>query len=220
MTRSAPPLKLYSYFRSSCSYRVRIALHYKGLHFETQAVHLVKDGGAQKREDYLRINPMAQVPALQIEDGRVLTQSTAILEYLEERWPKPALAPRDPWERAKAREIAQMINSGIQPIQNLSLNKELTARFHAGEDQIVQWNRFWIQKGLAAIERQLAHTAGTYCVGSQLSWADVCLVPQVYNARRFALDLSPFPCVARIDATCTALPAFAAAHPDKQPDSP
>ncbi|MCC7443091.1 MAG: maleylacetoacetate isomerase [Bdellovibrionales bacterium] len=213
-------LKLYGYYRSSASYRVRIALHFKGLAFENLPVHLVRDGGEQRKAEYLRLNPMGQVPALAIEDGRVLTQSTAILEYLEERWPKPALAPRDPWERAKARELAQIVNSGIQPLQNLGLNRELQRRYGETERGVVEWNRHWVANGMDAFEAQLRGSAGTYCVGSDLSWADLFLIPQMYNARRFELDVTRWPNAARIDAHCRGLPAFAAAHPDRQPDAP
>lgn len=213
-------LKLYAYFRSSASYRARIALNLKGVPYEILPIHLLKDGGEQRTPEYKRLNPMAQVPALVFPDGRVISQSTAILEYLEERYPKPALMPQDPWERAKVREIAQLINSGIQPLQNIGVTQELTRLYGAGERAVFEWNAHWIRKGFDGLEPLLRTTAGSYCVGSQLSLAECFLIPQVFNARRFEIDLSRYPTIARIDALCRTQKAFQDAAPEKQPDAP
>ena len=213
-------MKLYSYFRSSASYRVRIALQLKGIPFEYVPVHLVKDGGEQKRPEYLRLNPMGQVPFLQIGPDLGISQSMAILEYLEETHPKPALLPASPHKRALVRQICEMINSGIQPIQNIGVTQQLTQRFGAGERQVAEWNRHWIAKGLEAVEQVIRRSTDGFCVGAEPTLADALLIPQVYNAHRFEVDLSPTPTVARVDARCRELEAFIKADPDHQPDSP
>ncbi|MBI4239353.1 MAG: maleylacetoacetate isomerase [Deltaproteobacteria bacterium] len=210
---------LYSYWRSSCSWRVRIALAYKNIPYTYRAVHLIKDGGAQHVATYRQLNPAAQVPTLQWNAAgvtRTLSQSLAILEWLEEHAPTPSLLPADPWLRAKARQYAEAINAGIQPIQNLAVGQYV--RDQLGGD-MPAWFRYWTARGLAALEPMVAATAGTFCVGDQPSLADCCLVPQLYNARRFQLDLAAYPTLARIDAACAPLPAFQAAHPDRQPDA-
>ncbi len=210
-------LKLYGYWRSSCSWRVRIALHEKGLPFAYQAVHLVQDGGQQRRAEFDALNPMRQVPVLEWEDGgavRSLGQSLAILELLQEVFPSPPLLPADPYLRGRARMLAECINSGIQPLQNLSVLQSplvTDGRAFAAER---------IATGLEALQRLAEPTAGAFLVGDEPSLADVCLVPQLYNARRFDLDLGGLGLLVGIEERCAARPAFAAAHPDRQPDAP
>ena len=211
-------MKLYSYWRSSCSWRVRIALNLKGLAYTYEAVHLLKDGGQQNSEAYRALNPMRTVPTLEFEEGggvRRLSQSIAILEYLEERYRTPALLPADPLLRARARMLAEMVNSGIQPLQNLSVLQFVKNELK-GDDKV--FAAHWNARGLAAFEAAVKDTAGTYCLGETVTFADICLVPQLYGARRYGVDLAPYPTLTRIEAACEKLPAFQAAHPDRQPD--
>jgi maleylpyruvate isomerase len=212
-------MKLYSYWRSSCSWRVRIALNLKGLAYTYEAVHLLKDGGQQNTEAYRALNPMRTVPTLEFEEGGVvrrLSQSMAILEYLEERYRTPALLPADPLLRARARMLAEMVNSGIQPLQNLSVLQFVKHELK-GDDK--SFPAHWNARGLTALEAAVKETAGTYCLGETVSFADIFLVPQLYGARRYEVDLTPFPTLTRIEAACEKLPAFQAAHPDRQPDA-
>jgi maleylpyruvate isomerase len=213
-------LTLLGYWRSSASYRVRIGLGLKGLPYEYVAVNLVAPGGGEQlAEPYRARNPMGQVPTLLVEeaDGATATlrQSLPILEYLDERWPDPPLLPADRTRRAHARALAEVVNSGIQPLQNLSVTRRLAA---LGVDDKA-WIRAVVADGLVALERQVADTAGRFCVGDHPTVADCCLVPQLYSARRFGVDLAPCPTLTRIDAACAELAAFAAAHPDRQPDA-
>ncbi|WP_373046672.1 maleylacetoacetate isomerase [Vulgatibacter sp.] len=207
-------MKLYGYWRSSASWRVRIALAFKGLAYEYVPVHLVKDGGEQHGAAHQRRNPMEQVPVLEV-DGVRLAQSMAILEYLEETHPAPALLPAAPFARAKARQLAEVINAGIQPLQNLGVIQQVKA---LGSDEKA-WAAHWIRKGLAALEVEAAESAGRFLVGDAPSFADVCLVPQLYASRRFGIDPADYPTLARIEATCAALEPFAKAHADAQPDA-
>lgn len=209
-------MTLYGYWRSSCSWRVRIALHLKGLPFENVPVHLVADGGQQNHADYLQKNPMGQVPLLVTEDGN-LSQSLPIIEYLDALHPEPALLPTDPFVRAQTRALAEMINSGVQPIQNLAVLQYVVGELKGDK---LGWGRHWIQRGLDRFEQAVRPTAGTFCVGDQVSLADLCLVPQLYNARRFGCDESGWSTMLRIETACMALDAFQAAHPDRQPDAP
>jgi len=214
-------MKLYSYWRSSASWRVRIALAWQEIPYEYVAVNLVRDGGEQYREPYAKLNPQSQVPLLELEPGpgaapRRIAQSLAIIEYLEERWPSPPLLPRDPWLRARARQLAELVNSGIQPFQNTPV-LAYVKRTLGGDERA--WVHHFQQRGLAALERAAGETAGSFLVGDEPSVADVCLVPQLNGARRFGLDVAPFPTLLRVEAACNALPAFAAAHPDRQPDA-
>lgn len=212
-------MKLYNYWRSSCSWRVRIALNLKGLAYEYVPVHLVKDGGEQHSEAYRALNPMRTVPTLELTEGgrvRHLSQSLAILEYLEERHPSPALLPADPYARARCRMLAELVNSGIQPLQNLSVLQRIKGEFK-GDDKA--WCAYWIDRGLTAFQAAVQETAGTYCLGDTVSFADICLVPQLYGARRFGVDLGPYEVLTRIEAACARLPAFQAAHADRQPDA-
>ncbi len=208
-------MKLYSYWRSSCSWRVRIALHYKGISFDTIPVHLTKDGGRQHSAEFRAQNPLSQVPALVLEDGAVLTQSLAILEYLEEKWSTPSILPKDKVLRYRARQLAEIVNAGIQPLQNLAVLQHLTSL----DDDAKKWARSVISKGLAAMEVIAQQTAGKFLVGDVVSIADICLIPQLYNARRFNVDMSLFSRLRAIEAATIDLPAFVSAHPDNQPDA-
>jgi maleylpyruvate isomerase len=214
-------VRLYTYWRSSSAWRVRIALAWKGLPHEVETVALAGDG-RQHTDSFRALNAMAQVPVLELDqagpDGRprIITQSMAILEYLEERHPSPPLLPADPWLRARARQLAEIVNSGIQPLQNLATAEHVKKLGADGG----AWQVHFTSRGLAALERTAAETTGAFLVGDALSFADVFLVPQLYNARRFNLDLAPYPTLVRVDAACAALPAFEAAHPDAQPDAP
>lgn len=212
-------MKLYSYWRSSCSWRVRIGLNLKGLAYTYEAVHLIKDGGQQNSEAYRALNPMRTVPTLELEEGGVvrrLSQSIAILEYLEERYRTPALLPSEPLLRARVRMLAEMVNSGIQPLQNLSVLQFVKGELKADDKA---FGAHWNTRGLVALEAAVKETAGTYCVGDTVSLADIFLVPQLHGARRFGVDLTAFPTLTRIEAACDKLPAFQAAHPDRQPDA-
>ncbi|XP_011355371.1 maleylacetoacetate isomerase isoform X4 [Pteropus vampyrus] len=204
---------LYSYFRSSCSWRVRIALALKSIDYETIPVNLIKDGGQQFSEEFQALNPMKQVPALKI-DGITICQSLAIIEYLEETRPTPRLLPRDPKKRASVRMISNLIAGGIQPLQNLSVLKEV------GQEKQLAWAQKTISSGFNALEQILQSTAGKYCVGDEVSMADLCLVPQVANAERFKVDLTLYPTISHINKSLLALEAFQVSHPSRQPDTP
>ncbi|ADO69265.1 maleylacetoacetate isomerase [Stigmatella aurantiaca] len=212
-------MKLYGYWRSSCTWRVRIALNLKGLGYTYEAVHLLKDGGQQNSDAYRAVNPLRTVPTLEFQEGgtvRRLSQSMAILEYLEERHPTPALLPAGPWERARCRMLSESVNSGIQPLQNTSVMQFVKKEFQADEKAFAA---HWNARGLTALEAMVQETAGTYCIGEQVSFADLFLVPQLYGARRYGVDLTPYPTLTRIEAACEKLPAFQAAHADRQPDA-
>ncbi|KAL4237410.1 Glutathione S-transferase zeta-1 [Mactra antiquata] len=207
---------LYSYFRSSASWRVRIVLALKGIDYEYKSVNLVKDGGQQNTEEYKAINPMGQVPAFVIGDT-ALTQSLAIIDYLEDTHPEPSITPKDPIKKAKARALAEVICSGTQPMTNASVSNVL---FKGDLDKRPEWSRQWIEKGFTAYEKMVQETVGKYSVGDDITIADICLVPQLYNAKRFKVDLSKFPTVMKIVDTCSQHPAFKAADPSAQPDCP
>ena len=217
-------LQLYSYFRSSAAYRLRIALHLKGLAFDTVPVHLLKGGGEQLQSAYRAINPAALVPALNIDadnDGTTLTQSLAIMEYLDETHPQPPLLPADALGRARVRALAQMVACDIHPLNNLRVLTYLSGELQASGDARNAWARHWMALGFATLEQHLANDAATglCCHGDTPTLADCCVVPQVFNARRFELDLAPYPTLVRIAEHCEALPAFIAAHPAQQPDA-
>jgi maleylpyruvate isomerase len=209
-------MKLFGFWRSTATWRVRIGLAWKGLAYDYQPVHLFRDGGDQNRDDYARVNPMRQVPVLELDDGTRLTQSMAILDFLEATHPAPPLFPATPLLRARARELAEIVVSGIQPLQNTSVQRMLKVDLRVDEKA---WTRHWVEKGLAALETRLAETAGRFSVGDQVSIADLCLVPEMYFARRFAIDLARYPIALRIESACAALDAFARAHADAQPDA-
>jgi len=209
---------LYGYFRSSSAWRVRIALACKGIAYASIPVHLVRDGGEQHTADYAGINPMRQVPALRI-DGVVLTQSLPIIEYLDETRPEPPLLPSDPIQRATARQYAEIVNAGIQPVQNLAVLQRIEREFDATGAQKKAWGRAAIESGFDALETLVASTAGTCCIGDDVTIADLFLVPQLYNARRFGVALELYPTLTRVEAHLETLPAFVAAHAHEQPDT-
>lgn len=211
-------LKLYSYFRSSAAYRCRIALNMKGLAHETEFVHLIKDGGQHTKPAYRAVNPQALLPTLE-HDGRVITQSLAIMEYLDEVHPKPALLPGDAEQRAKIRAFALAIACDIHPLNNLRVLSYLKAPLGHDQAAVDTWYRYWVETGLAACEALLPSGEIRFCFGDQPTLADACLVPQVYNARRFKADLTTMPRLAAIDKACCELPAFAQAAPEAQPDA-
>lgn len=210
-------MKLYNYFRSSASYRVRIAMHLKGLDFEYIPVHLVRNGGEQFSNEYLQKNPMAQTPCLE-HDGKFISQSMAIMFYLDEVRPVPRLFPTEPYERAKVIEACEIINSGIQPLQNLSVFNELGSRFNANQEDKNSWAQFWILKGLKAFEKIIAPTAGKFCFGDQPGAADCFLVPQLFASRRMGADINQFPTLLRIEENAKELLAFQKAEPARQID--
>ena len=213
-------LRLYTYYRSSAAYRVRIALAIKGLAYESVPVHLLRSGGEQLQPAYRAVNPAALVPALQGDDA-TLTQSLAILEYLEETHLAPALLPADAAGRARVRALSLSVACDIHPLNNLRVLNYLTGTLGATEAQRTDWMLHWMALGLAAIEAQLVSDAqtGLCCHGDTPTLADCCLVPQVFNARRFGLDLAPYPTVRRIAEHCEGLAPFQAAHPARQPDA-
>ncbi|MCU0758999.1 MAG: maleylacetoacetate isomerase [Steroidobacteraceae bacterium] len=214
-------LRLYGYWRSSASYRVRIALAVKGLDYEYVPVHLVRDGGEQFGAAYTRLNPQSRVPALEL-DGVVLTQSMAILEWLEEAFPgAPPLLPAEPLARARVRSLAQLVVADIQPLQNTAVIRYLRERHGWAEPEVGSWMQEWIGRGLRALEQRLAGEprTGRFCDGDTPTLADVCLVPQAYASRRFGIDLAAFPRIAAIDAACRELEPFRRAAPEQQPDA-
>jgi maleylacetoacetate isomerase len=213
-------LKLYTYFRSSAAYRVRCALNLKGMPWEAVPVHLVRDGGEQNQPAYRARSPLGTVPALETGAG-VITQSLAIIEYLDETQPQPPLLPASAEGRARVRAIAQTIACDIHPVNNLRVLQYLGRYFGASQDQKDAWYQHWVNEGLAAVEKLLAgHPAtGTFCHGETPTLADCCLVPQVFNARRFNCPLDALPTIRRIVAACERLPAFEKAAPASQPDA-
>ena len=211
-------MKLYGYWRSSSSWRVRIALLHKGIACTHQPVHLLRDGGEQFQPGFREKNPLSEVPVLEVEhEGRTrrLGQSMAILDYLERVQPSPSLLPADAWLAARSRQLAEIVNSGIQPLQNRALLERVR---DAGEDA-AGWARHFVSRGLAALEALAPETAGDFLVGDAVSVADVYLIPQLYNARRFGLDPAAYPTLAAVEGRCLALPAFTESHPDRQPDA-
>jgi maleylacetoacetate isomerase len=214
-------LKLYSYWRSSAAYRVRIALGLKGLAYRQVPVHLVKDGGQQHGADYLALNPQGLVPLLvDAGNGGVrIAQSLAILEYLDEVFPVPALLPADPAQRAQVRALALHIACDIHPLNNLRVLQYLSSELGASDEAKNAWYRHWVDSGLAAVEQGLAVFDGRLSLGERPGYLEACLIPQLYNARRFACDLSGYPRILAIAARCEALEAFKQASPEVQPDA-
>lgn len=211
-------MKFYGYFRSSAAYRVRIALNLKGLAPEFVPVHLVKDGGRQKKPDYLARNPQGLVPALELDDGTMLTQSLAIIEYLDAAYPEPRLIPAAPVLAAKVRAVALAIACDIHPLNNLRVLNYLKGPLKHSQEEANAWYRHWIlEGGLNAIEQMIS--GGPCCFGNTPTLADACLIPQVFNARRFKIDISYLPKIVAVDAHCATLEAFAAAEPARQPDA-
>ena len=213
-------MKLYTYFRSSAAYRVRIALNLKGLHYDAVPVHLLKDGGQQRQDEYRQINPSGLVPAFQ-DDRITLTQSMAIIEYLDERFPAVPLMPTDVAGRARVRELAQIIACDIHPLNNLRVLRHLVHELKLSEEARNEWIRHWIREGMASMEAHLARdpAAGPFCHGGAPTMADCFLVPQVFNAQRFDIEIAAYPNIARINALCVDMPAFVTAHPSAQPDA-
>jgi maleylacetoacetate isomerase len=207
---------LYGHAMSSASYRVRIALALKGL--QVTSVLLDLRAGEQRRAEFLQINTQGLVPALVLDDGAVLTQSAAIIEYLEETHPQPPLLPREPLQRARVRALSQAITCDVHPLNNLRVLQYLETELGRDKASRDSWYRHWVQLGFAAFESRLARddAAGRFCHGDSPSMADVCLVPQVFNARRFAVDLGAYPRIVGIDAACRELPQFQGAAPDRQ----
>ena len=229
-------LRLHSYWRSSASYRVRIALHLKQLDFDYIPVHLVKNNGEQKSDEYANLNPSMLVPTFIDDDADILlNQSLAIIEYLDERYPSispllpkqlPLTEPMSPeqtiqnsFDRARIRAFAQDIACDVQPLANLRVMNVLKSEFNASDEQSQQWTEGWIKKGFAATESRLKSTAGKYCFGYTVTLADLCLIPQVYNAKRFNISLKQFPTIEKIWNNCNELEAFKKAAPEAQPDA-
>jgi len=211
-------MNLYTYYRSSCSYRVRIALHHKGIKFNSIPVHLVKDGGEQKKDKYLEMNPKGEVPFL-TTDQVALGQSVAIFFYLDRAHIEKPLFPKSFPEFEKCVQLVEVINSGIQPLQNISVLKKLKADYNITDDQKIEWCQHFISKGLKAYD-EMASNTGLYSMGDEVTAADMFLMPQLYNAKRFNVDLNSFKNLNRIDEACSQLEAFKLAHPDVQPDTP
>jgi maleylacetoacetate isomerase len=210
-------VKLYSYFRSSAAYRVRIALNLKNLSCEIIPIHLRKDGGRHRSLEYRAINPQMRVPSLQLDSGEILTQSLAIIGYLNETHPQPPLLPADSVERARIRAVSQIIACDIHPLNNLGTLQYLRRELGQEQAAIDKWYHHWIRTGFEAIEQMIK--PGPYCFGAQVTLADICLVPQVFNARSMKVPLDAFPKIVGVEQACLALPAFDKARPENQPDA-
>jgi len=217
MPASACPIVLHGYWRSSAAYRVRIALALKGITYRQVCLNMLQ--GEHLHADYRKIAPFGLIPMLEI-DGLRLQQSLAIIEYLEERYPRAPLLPSEPAARARVRALAQLLACEIHPLNNLRVLKRLRARHGADDALVGQWYRHWCEEGLGALEAALASSQGTYAMGDAPSLFECCLVPQLYNARRYHVDLEPFPRLRELDAACARLPAFVEAAPQRQPDAP
>ena len=213
-------MKLYTFFRSSASFRVRIALNLKGLSYEQVPIHLRRGGGEQFTAGYKQINPQSLLPTLE-NDGRYLTQSLAIIEYLEEQYPTPPLLPKNAADRALVRSMALVIACEVHPIQNLRVLNYVKKEYNQTDEQVNRWAQHWIDLGLAALEQMITAqpAQGKFCFGDTPTLADICLVPQLGNARRFGCDLSQYPNIMNIERACIVIPAFADAAPEKQPDA-
>jgi maleylacetoacetate isomerase len=210
-------VKLYSYFRSSAAYRVRIALNLKSISYETQSIHLVKDGGRNKLPEFRAVNPQMRVPVLVTTAGDVLIQSLAIIEYLDETHPQPPLLPKDPVARARVRALAELVACDIHPLNNIGPLRYLKNNMAQQQSAIDEWYHHWVVAGFEALEHLI--TPGPYACGSEITLADLCLVPQVYNARRLNVPLDRFPKIVGVDRACSAVPAFDRARPENQPDA-
>jgi maleylacetoacetate isomerase len=215
-------VKLYSYWRSSAAYRVRIALNLKGIDYEIVPVHLTEDGGAQHADEFRAINPQELVPVL-VDRSRVVRQSLAIIEYLEEAYEgERKLLPATARERARVRNLAHIIACDIHPLNNLRVMQYLEREFNTPQVERERWTQHWIREGFTAFERLLVNnvSTGEFCEGDEPTMADICLAPQVYNAKRWSVDLSPFPLIQRISDACLRLDEFERARPENQPDAP
>ncbi|QPG04894.1 maleylacetoacetate isomerase [Salinimonas marina] len=215
-------LKLYGYWRSTASYRVRIALNLKQLEYEYVPIHLVNQGGEQHQQHYLQLNPAALVPTLADDDEDIiLNQSLSIIEYLDERYDQGTrLLPCHTLEKARVRALAQDIACDIQPLGNLRVMQALETQFGVAKPEQLKWAAHWIHKGFSALEQRLATQSGNYCFDFAVSLADVCLVPQAYNAKRFGINLETYPQIHKVVSNCEQLEAFVAARPENQPDAP
>ncbi|HEX9433252.1 MAG TPA: maleylacetoacetate isomerase [Burkholderiales bacterium] len=211
-------MKLYTYFRSSAAFRVRIALNLKGLTYQPVFVHLAK--GEHRQPDYAKVNPQALLPTLELDDGTRLTQSLAIIEWLDEKHPTPALLPKEALARARVRALAYLVASEIHPLNNLRVLQHLKRALGQTQEQIDNWYRHWIADGLAKLEAELARPGpGKFCHGDAPSLADCCLVPQIFNAKRYNSELATYPKTMRVFENCMQLEAFDRAQPAKQPDA-
>lgn len=211
-------MKLYGYWRSSASYRVRIALNLKGLAYEYEPVHLVKDGGQQHSEAYRKLNPARLVPTFLDGDVR-LNQSLAIIEYLEECYPKKPLLPSAPADKARVRALAYDLACELQPVTNLRVLQYLTGELNCSDEQRSAWIANWVERSFTAFEQRLTEYAGDYCYGNSVTLADICLIPQVYNAQRFNLDLTSYPTLMAVHERLQALDAVQQARPENQADA-
>lgn len=211
-------MKLYGYWRSSAAYRVRIALHLKGLAFESIPVHLVKNGGEQHSDAYTELNPTHLVPTF-VDQDVTLHQSIAIVEYLDDKFPTVAIYPKDSIAKAKVKALALDVACEIHPVNNLRVQQYLTQQFSLQDSDKLTWSHHWMKIGFMAIEQQLKENSGKYSFGDEITMADICLVPQVYNANRFNLDMAEFPNIARVADNCNQHPAFIAALPENQADA-
>lgn len=214
--------QLYSYYRSSCAYRVRLALAYKGLSYTTHPVHLVRNGGEQHKPEYAELNPQEQVPTL-VDGDFVLTQSMAIMEYLQDKHPTPSILPADAGARAYVRQISLIMVADIHPVNNLKILQHLSTDLALSQQQKNDWYAKWIHQGFAATEKLLARSpyrTGAFVCGDTPTMADFCLIPQVYNAARYEIALDDYPIIQAINEHCLTLPFFDAASPEKQPDTP
>lgn len=214
-------MKLYTYFRSSAAYRVRIALNLKAIEYESVPVHLLREGGQHRNATYLALNPAGLVPALVLDDGQVMTQSVAIMEYLDEIRRDPPLLPDDAFDRAWVRSLTNLIACDVHPLNNLRVLQYLENDLACSHDAKVRWYQHWVGAGLQAFESMLVARGktGKFCYGDEPTLADCCLVPQVYNARRFACDMSAMPTIERVVSSCETVDAFFAAAPENQPDA-
>jgi len=210
-------VKLYTYFRSSAAFRTRIALNLKELSYESIPIHLIKEGGYNRRPEYRAVNPQMKVPALTLDSGEVLTQSLAIIEYLDETHPAPPLLPKDPVARAKVRAAAMLIACDIHPLNNTAPLRYLKHQLKHEQAQIDAWYHHWVIDGFEALETMIR--PGPYAFGSAVTLADICLVPQVFNARRLKVPLDKLPKIIGVDAACLKLAAFDKARPENQPDA-
>ncbi|MGQ3889057.1 maleylacetoacetate isomerase [Legionella sp. CNM-1927-20] len=207
-------MKLYDYYRSTASYRVRIALNLKNISYETLSVHLINNGGEQHNPNYLKLNPQGLVPTLD-ENGHIISQSLAIIEYLDDINPSPPLLPQTPLGRAHVRSLALMIACDVHPLNNLRVLNRLRQQFHAEDEDIKSWYHHWLKEGFDSFERRLQEMPhkGQVCYGSEISLADICLIPQVFNAKRFGFPLTEYPLITAINSYCLSLPAFKDASP-------
>ncbi|WP_448547915.1 maleylacetoacetate isomerase [Thalassotalea fusca] len=211
-------MKLYGYWRSSAAYRVRIVLHLKGIPFESIPVHLVKNGGEQHSEDYTSLNATHLVPTL-VDGDVVLNQSIAIIDYLDSVYPQANIYPKTAVDKAQVQAMALDIACEVHPLNNLRVQQYLANELSVGDAEKLAWTHHWMKLGFAALEEKCAKYAGKYCYGDEVSMADICLVPQVYNANRFGLDMSEYPNIVRIVENCNQLEAFKLALPENQPDA-